>query len=180
MSREERTPEEAAHETAATPAGTGTATAEDGTATAAPTADDGGITPRRFVEAAPPRASFWTRIDRPFGFGFLVTLGGLGAILLGLALSNLSTVLIYIAFALFAALGLDPAVRWLENRGLSRAWSVVAVIAALALVLVVIVLAILPTVIDQIATFVTGIPATIRNFTHTEFYGWLENQFGVG
>ncbi|WP_336629114.1 MULTISPECIES: AI-2E family transporter [unclassified Microbacterium] len=184
MSREERTPEEAAHETAATPAGTGTATAEDGTATAAPTAaptaDDGGITPRRFVEAAPPRASFWTRIDRPFGFGFLVTLGGLGAILLGLALSNLSTVLIYIAFALFAALGLDPAVRWLEKRGLSRAWSVVAVIAALALVLVVIVLAILPTVIDQIATFVTGIPATIRNFTHTEFYGWLENQFGVG
>ncbi|MBS1898068.1 MAG: AI-2E family transporter [Actinobacteria bacterium] len=180
MSREERTPEEAAHETAATPAGTGTATAEDGTATAAPTADDGGITPRRFVEAAPPRASFWTRIDRPFGFGFLVTLGGLGAILLGLALSNLSTVLIYIAFALFAALGLDPAVRWLEKRGLSRAWSVVAVIAALALVLAVIVLAILPTVIDQIATFVTGIPATIRNFTHTEFYGWLENQFGVG
>ncbi|MBN9156573.1 AI-2E family transporter [Microbacterium sp.] len=180
MSREERTPEEAAHETAATPAGTGTATAEDGTATAAPTAEDGGITPRRFVEAAPPRASFWTRIDRPFGFGFLVTLGGLGAILLGLALSNLSTVLIYIAFALFAALGLDPAVRWLEKRGLSRAWSVVAVIAALALVLVVIVLAILPTVIDQIATFVTGIPATIRNFTHTEFYGWLENQFGVG
>ncbi|WP_251444211.1 MULTISPECIES: AI-2E family transporter [unclassified Microbacterium] len=180
MSREERTPEEAAHETAATPAGTGTATAEDGTATAAPTADDGGISPRRFVEAAPPRASFWTRIDRPFGFGFLVTLGGLGAILLGLALSNLSTVLIYIAFALFAALGLDPAVRWLEKRGLSRAWSVVAVIAALALVLVVIVLAILPTVIDQIATFVTGIPATIRNFTHTEFYGWLENQFGVG
>lgn len=180
MSREERTPEEAAHETAATPAGTGTATAEDGTATAAPTAEDGGITPRRFVEAAPPRASFWTRIDRPFGFGFLVTLGGLGAILLGLALSNLSTVLIYIAFALFAALGLDPAVRWLEKRGLSRAWSVVAVIAALALVLAVIVLAILPTVIDQIATFVTGIPATIRNFTHTEFYGWLENQFGVG
>ena len=181
MSREERTPEETADETAATPAGTGTATAEDGTApAAAPAVDDGETAPRRFVEAAPPRASFWTRIDRPFGFGFLVTLGGLGAILLGLALSNLSTVLIYIAFALFAALGLDPAVRWLEKHGLSRAWAVVTVIVALALVLVVIVLAILPTVIDQIATFVTGIPATIRNFTHTEFYGWLENQFGVG
>src|SRR4051794_21224647 len=55
---------------------------------------------RALIEPLPPRASFWTRIDRPFVFGLLVTLGGLAAILLGLALSNLSTVLIYIAFAL--------------------------------------------------------------------------------
>jgi predicted PurR-regulated permease PerM len=179
MTREDRTPDEAAEDTAATPAGpaenTGTATA-----TADPVDDADAVPPVTFVEAGPPRASFWTRIDKPVRLGFLVTLGGLLAILLGLSLGSLSTVLIYIAFALFAALGLDPAVRWLEKRGLSRAWSVVAVIVALALVLVVIVLAILPTVIDQITTFVTGIPHTIRNFTHTDFYAWLENQFGVG
>ncbi len=145
-------------------------------------ADDGerDYIPRPVAEPGTPRGSFWTRIDRPFVFGFLVTLGGLGAILLGLALSSLSTVLIYIAFALFAALGLDPAVRRLEGRGLSRAWSVVAVIAAFTLVLVVIVLAILPTVIDQIATFITSIPGTIRHFTHTAFYASLEDRFGVG
>jgi len=179
MTREDRTPEEAAEGTAATPAGpaenTGTATA-----TADPVDDSDAVAPVTFVEAGPPRASFWTRIDKPVRLGFLVTLGGLLAILLGLSLGSLSTVLIYIAFALFAALGLDPAVRWLEKRGLSRAWSVVAVIVALALVLVVIVLAILPTVIDQITTFVTGIPHTIRNFMHTDFYAWLENRFGVG
>lgn len=166
-------------------------TAEDATVTAgdsravptpanAPGDEPTDAAPRTYVEAAQPRASFWTRVDKPFAFGFLVTLGGLAALLLGMALSNLATVLIYIAFALFAALGLDPAVRWLERKGLSRAWSVVTVITAFALVIVVIVLAILPTVVDQIATFITSIPATIRNFTHTEFYTWLEGRFGVG
>lgn len=85
----------------------------------APTAEPE-ITPKPVVEPVPSNRSFWTRIERPFVFGFLVTLGGLTAILLGLALSNLSTVIIYIALALFAALGLDPAVRFLERRGLSR------------------------------------------------------------
>jgi len=188
MTRQDRTPEEAADGTAATSAGpaesVATATAivapADLSAPAADADPADDVAPRRYIEAAPPRASFWTRVDKPFRFGFLATVGGLLAILLGLSLGSLSTVLIYIAFALFAALGLDPAVRWLERHGLSRAWSVVSVIVALALVLVVIVLAILPTVIDQIATFVTGIPGTIRNFTHTAFYAWLEGQFGVG
>jgi len=198
MTSEERTPADAAAEdsagagVAAGSAGAGVAARSAATvvadhagagnddAASATTPDAATASPTRYVEATPPRASFWTRIDKPFAFGFLVTLGGLAAILLGLALTSLSTVLIYIAFALFAALGLDPAVRWLEKHGLSRAWSVVTVIAVFAVVLVVIVLAILPTVIDQIATFITGIPGTIRGFTHTDFYAWLEDRFGVG
>ena len=131
-------------------------------------------------EPEPRRRPRWTRIDRPFAFGFLVTLGALAAIVLGLALSNLSTILIYITFALFVALGLDPAVRALERRGLARAWAVVIVIAGLAVVLAVIVLAILPTVIDQITSFIASIPGTIQAFLASDFYAALEDQFGVG
>ena len=68
------------------------------------------------IEPTTPSRSFWTRIDRPFVFGFLVTLGGLGAIVIGLALSNLSTVLIYIGVALFLSLGLDPIVSYIERK----------------------------------------------------------------
>ncbi|MDQ4215145.1 AI-2E family transporter [Microbacterium sp. ASV81] len=171
MTDEDRTPDKASAEDAAL-----TTTAVQ----AETPADETPVTRSRYVEATPPRASFWTRIDKPFAFGFLMTLGALGAILLGLALSSLSTVLIYIAFALFAALGLDPAVRWLERRGLSRAWSVVCVIVALAIVLAIIILAILPTVIDQIASFISSIPGTIRAFLKSDFYHGLEQQFGVG
>src|SRR6478609_1098681 len=100
------------------------------------------------IEPMTPSRSFWTRIDRPFVFGFLVTLGGLGAIVIGSALYNLSTVLIYIALALFAALGLDPAVRFLERRGLSRVLSVVVTILALIVVVALVLWMIVPIVVD--------------------------------
>jgi predicted PurR-regulated permease PerM len=130
------------------------------------------------IEPMTPSRSFWTRIDRPFVFGFLVTLGGLGAIVLGLAVTSLSTVLIYIALALFAALGLDPAVRFLERRGLSRAISVVTVIVSLIVVVGLILWMVLPIVIEQIASFVRSVPSMIQDFTRSDIYATLENQFG--
>jgi len=136
------------------------------------------ITPKPVVEPVPSNRSFWTRIERPFVFGFLVTLGGLAAILLGLALSNLSTVIIYIALALFAALGLDPAVRFLERRGLSRAWGVVIVLFGLIIALGLIIWAIVPVVVAQITSFVKDVPGMIADFQSSDLYATLEDQFG--
>ncbi|WP_312674291.1 AI-2E family transporter [Microbacterium sp.] len=130
------------------------------------------------IEPTTPSRSFWTRIDRPFVFGFLVTLGGLGAIVIGSALYNLSTVLIYIALALFAALGLDPAVRFLERRGISRALSVVVTILALIVVVALVLWMIVPIVVDQIAGFVKSVPGMIQDFTKSDLYATLNNQFG--
>jgi predicted PurR-regulated permease PerM len=136
------------------------------------------ITPKPVVEPVLSNRSFWTRIERPFVFGFLVTLGGLAAILLGLALSNLSTVIIYIALALFAALGLDPAVRFLERRGLSRGWGVVIVLFGLIIALGLIIWAIVPVVVNQITTFVKDVPGMIADFQASDLYATLEDQFG--
>ncbi|WP_258184348.1 AI-2E family transporter [Microbacterium foliorum] len=130
------------------------------------------------VEPMTPSRSFWTRIDRPFVFGFLVTLGALAAIVLGLAVANLSTVLIYIALALFAALGLDPTVRFLERRGLSRAISVVVAILGLVVVAGLVVWTVLPVVIEQVASFIQSVPGMIREFTRSDIYATLETQFG--
>src|SRR5690606_19054400 len=52
---------------------------------AAPAAD-AELTPKPVVEPEPSNRSFWARIERPFAFGFLITLGALAAIVLGLAL----------------------------------------------------------------------------------------------
>lgn len=130
------------------------------------------------VEPVLSTRSFWTRIERPFVFGFLVTLGGLAAILLGLALSNLSTVIIYIALALFAALGLDPAVRFLERRGLNRGWGVLIVLIALIVALGLIIWAIVPVVVTQIASFARDVPGMISDFQSSDLYATLEDQFG--
>ncbi|KQQ66959.1 AI-2E family transporter [Microbacterium sp. Leaf320] len=130
------------------------------------------------VEPMTPSRSFWTRIDRPFVFGFLVTLGGLAAIVLGLAMANLSTVLIYIALALFAALGLDPTVRFLERRGLSRAISVVVAILGLIVVAGLVIWMVVPVVIEQIASFIRSVPGMIQEFMRSDVYATLEDQFG--
>ncbi|MCC2028520.1 AI-2E family transporter [Microbacterium sp. YMB-B2] len=148
------------------------------TKTKKPEPTDQPITPKPVVEPVPSTRSFWTRIDKPFVFGFLVTLGGLAAILLGLALSNLSTVIIYITLALFAALGLDPAVRFLERRGLARGWSVVVVLVALIAALALILWIIMPVVVEQITLFVKSVPELIADFTGSDLYATLEAQFG--
>jgi predicted PurR-regulated permease PerM len=160
--------------------GTSEVTAPTATASAPDTAASSGEPPVRRIAVEPmtPSRSFWTRIDRPFVFGFLVTLGALGAILLGLALSNLATVLIYIALALFAALGLDPAVRFLERRGLKRTISVLIVILSLIVVVALILWMILPIVIEQIASFVRSVPGMIADFQRSDVYATLEKQFG--
>ncbi|WP_431074841.1 AI-2E family transporter [Microbacterium phyllosphaerae] len=164
----------------ASPSTSETAASEPSTAaTPAPLARSDAHTPRTgVVEPMTPSRSFWTRIDRPFVFGFLVTLGGLAAIVLGLAVANLSTVIIYIALALFAALGLDPTVRFLEKRGLSRAISVVVAILGLIVVAGLVIWMVLPVVIEQIASFIRSVPGMIQEFMRSDIYATLEDQFG--
>jgi len=136
------------------------------------------IAPRPVIEPRLSSRSFWTRIDRPFVFGFLVTLGALAAVLLGMALSNLSTVIIYIVLALFAALGLDPAVRFLERRGVSRGLSVLIVLFGLIAVLALILWTIIPVVVEQVTMFVKSVPDLISDFMNSDIYHTLEAQFG--
>lgn len=120
----------------------------------------------------------WVGLNQPFGVGFALTLGGLVAFALGVAFTNLSTVIIYIVFALFAALGLDPVVRWFEKHNVARPWGIVIVYTVFAVVLAGILLLIVPTVVRQIAQFVTDIPKTVDAFQTTDLYAWLRDNFG--
>jgi len=126
----------------------------------------------------PASRTFWTYLNRPFAIGFFLALGGLAAFALGTAIADLVTIWIYIAFALFAALGLDPIVRRLERAGVGRAWSIVIVYFAFALALVAVLWLVIPTVVRQIAQFITDLPAMITDFQRTDFYLWIRDQFG--
>ena len=127
---------------------------------------------------APAGRTFWGNLNHPFAVGFLVTFGGLLAIALGIAITDLATIWIYIAFALFAALGLDPLVRRLERGKVPRAWGIVIVYAAFALFLVGVLWLIIPTVVDQIAQFVSDVPGMIRDFQKTDAFAWIQERFG--
>ena len=123
---------------------------------------------------------FWTRLDSPFTVGFLLTFGGLAAILLGLALTNIATILIYIAFAMFAALGLDPVIKWFVRHNVKRAWAITIVFLTFGVVLAGLILLVVPTLVEQITSLIKGIPQTIDNFQKSDFFHWLEGIFGTG
>lgn len=120
-----------------------------------------------------------TRFDHPFATGFVVTLGVLAAILLGIALNSLATVIIYVVLALFVALGLDPVVRRLERHGVKRGWGILIVFASFLLVMAGVVLVILPPVIQQIAQFAASIPAAITDFQSSDLYKQITSMFGA-
>ncbi|GAA3919037.1 AI-2E family transporter [Microbacterium invictum] len=122
--------------------------------------------------------TFWANLNRPFVLGFFLVLGGLAAFALGLAITDLITIWIYIAFALFAALGLNPVVMRMEKHGVSRTWGIVIVYLVFALVMVAVLWLVIPTVVEQISQFVRDLPSTIANFQDTEFYAWINEQFG--
>lgn len=145
-----------------------------------PNADPGAVVASPAVASVRGGRHFWTHLDSPFVAGFLLTLGGLAALLLGLAISNISTVIIYIAFAMFAALGLDPIIKWFARHNVKRPWAITIVFFSFAVVLVGLLWLVIPTLVDQITSFFTSIPDTIRSFQRTDFFHWLEGIFGAG
>ena len=120
----------------------------------------------------------WSALARPYAAGFFLTLGGLTAFLLALALGKLSTVLIYIAIALFVALALDPIVRFLVRRGLSRAWSIVIVFGGLALILAGALWLLIPPVVRQVEQFIGDIPSFVNDLIDSDAVRWVEQNFG--
>ena len=132
------------------------------------------------LEPIAPHRPFWARLDSPFTVGFLLTIGGLAAIVLGVAISNIATVIIYIALAMFAALGLDPVVQWFGRHNVKRPWAIAIVFLAFGIVGAGLVALVVPTLIDQVVAFIEGIPATITNFESSDTYAWLEGIFGPG
>ncbi|HYP72659.1 MAG TPA: AI-2E family transporter, partial [Microbacterium sp.] len=120
----------------------------------------------------------WINLNRPFVVGFFFVFGGLAALALGMAISSLVTIWIYIAFALFIALGLNPLVMRLMRHGAKRAWAITIVYFVFALVIVGVLWLIVPTVVEQIAQFFTDLPSMVTDFQKTDVYLWVRDQFG--
>ncbi|MBG6083707.1 AI-2E family transporter [Zhihengliuella flava] len=119
-----------------------------------------------------------TMVRQPFSLGFFVTLGGLLAFALGAAIDNLSTILVYIALALFIALGLDPLVVRLSRGALSRTRAIVIVCLGFLTVIGGVLLLIVPTVVGQIAQFIRSAPTLVADFQESSFFGWVQETFG--
>ncbi|WP_051662619.1 MULTISPECIES: AI-2E family transporter [unclassified Microbacterium] len=116
---------------------------------------------------------------KPLLSGFSVAVGVLLAIALAATVAGVSTVLISIFLGMFLALGLDPAVRALERRGLSRGAGVTIVAVVFLGVVAAILLILVPATVRQVSAAIEAAPETIAAVQQSGWYLSLEANLGV-
>ena len=115
---------------------------------------------------------------RPFQWGLAGGLGLLLALLIGIVVNQLSTVLIYIGLALFLALGLDPVVSRLERK-LPRPGAIGVVVGGVLLIFAGVLFAIIPVAIEQVNKLITNFPDMIDEAQASEWYANLTSLLGT-
>jgi predicted PurR-regulated permease PerM len=116
-------------------------------------------------------------ISNTFEMGFLGGLGVLAAILVGQSLVTLATILTYMAAAIFIALGLDPLVRFLEKRGLSRGYSILSVVLTILAIATAVVVAVIPSILQETSALLSDAPNLITNLNQLAVIQSLDSQF---
>ncbi len=117
------------------------------------------------------------KIHNAFRLGLVGTLGvGVGLLLIT-SVITLQTIIIYIGAALFIALGLDPAVSWLERKGFPRWAAIVTVLAAVLAVLTAVILAVVPIIIEQVSKLSAQFPQLVRSINSSTFLDDVQKQF---
>jgi predicted PurR-regulated permease PerM len=107
----------------------------------------------------------------PFLFGYLIALGAIGAVATGYMLYGLRSIIFSVFLALFATVGLDPLIRWLQRRGMPRGWAIASVILIIVAVLVAIVWVVVPLIVQQISFLATAVPQEIAKL---QAEGWFD------
>jgi predicted PurR-regulated permease PerM len=92
------------------------------------------------------------------GTVFRVVFAAAGALLLLYCTYKVRSVLLLVFVAAFLAIGLDPAVSFLERKGLKRGLAVTAILLATLLALVGFIAAVIPPLVDQVSNFATELP----------------------
>ncbi|MBM7503887.1 AI-2E family transporter [Agromyces aurantiacus] len=115
---------------------------------------------------------------RAFRMGFVGALGVLLAVFLGGIVNQLSTVILYVALALFLALGLDPIVSWLQRRGMARWVAILLVFVFVIGLFVALIATIVPLVVEQVTKIVENWDQTVADIKNSDVVAWISSIAG--
>ena len=116
-------------------------------------------------------------VESPVLTGFLLAVGVALAIGVVSVLRTNAQLIVWIAAALFIALGLDPLVRRVESWGAPRWVGVLTAALGLAAVAGAFVALLVPTVIEQSTQLVQDLPAIIDGVMRAEWFVQLDEEF---
>jgi predicted PurR-regulated permease PerM len=115
--------------------------------------------PRRAPAALPDRIDGRIRPAALVRWGFFLTVGVLLAWVVAQALVLAHDLLILVLVAMFLAVSLDPAVRWLTKRGMKRGPAVALIVVVLVGILAAFLISVIPPLVNQFTTLVHNMPA---------------------
>lgn len=105
------------------------------------------------------------KIQNAFRLGLFGGLGVLVAVVIGSGLATLATIITYVGAALFLALGIDPAVSFLQRHRFPRWAAILTVLVAILAVFAGLVLAVIPVIIDQVNNLIASVPDIVTALT---------------
>ncbi len=117
--------------------------------------------------------------SNPFYFGFLATAGGLLALVVMRSLAAASQTFVLIIIALFLAMGLNPAVEALRNRGLSRARAVSVIFALVIIFVGFFAWLVIPPVVSQGAELINRAPSLLNDLKQNATIASFNDHYGV-
>ncbi len=117
--------------------------------------------------------------QHPIHFGFMASVGAGLALLAYFMITNVGQLLVWIGAALFIALGLDPIVRWLENRNVPRPAGITLALVMLVGIIVGFFAVLIPTIVSQTTQLVERAPGYAREFLASDFFQTVDQQFEV-
>ena len=117
--------------------------------------------------------------SHPFYFGFLAAAGAIIAITLLRALASASQVFVLIIISLFFAMGLNPAVLFIERRGLSRSKAVAITVACVVAFVGLFIWVAAPLIIDQVNALIHNAPQLISDLKNNSTINDLNTNYGI-
>ena len=115
----------------------------------------------------------------PFYVGFVGGFGVLTALLLGIAIREVSSVLVLILVSVFLAVGLNPLVEWLMHRGFRRPWAVLVVSLGVLGVVTLFIVALVPVLQDQITALIDNVPAWLDDLRQKKWVQDLDEKYDI-
>ena len=119
------------------------------------------------------------RMDRrsPFRVALQATFGAALALLVVYSVVQVRSVLVLLLVSAFLAIGLDPAVHWLEEHGVRRGRAVGIVLLGVLLFFALFLLAIVPPIIDQVQQFQDAAPGYVHDLRGNSRVISLDKKF---
>lgn len=130
------------------------------------------------VEAQPDRIDGRIRAGALLRWGFFVGIGVAVAVIGADAMYSIRSMLIRILVALFIAVSLDPAVRWLTRHGMRRNFAVTVILLLFALVTAGFFFSIIPPLVQQGQSLAHSLPADLHHLESGPL-GGLAKRFNL-